>query len=448
MRTMAGALWLLLATSGAAADEPIDGWLPEGTLFCLSVEDPPRTAARLVEGRYAELRGDPAAQRIAIEAKALLARAREASHEKGEVWLGAFWNLARGPILLAVVRAGGREVPLVVMETGDAEAFPRHLARLADAGVLGPGTRRDHRGETIRSRQGGEASGAVYWTAQGGVVAFSWRPEAVEELIDHRRAGGPGLAPRLGALRAKLRGDADVLLWLPREALAELERRNEDLAELALPADASLGMTIALDADAVDVRAFLFAPRPRKGVLAFLDEPNGEVSPPPFVARGTFVAARLDLARVLALAGVGGDETPLVKPFVRALGDRFALARVGGDEVFLAEVANEARMRRVLSALPDAGGGVREGPDGAVAMRDGWLIAAERPRAVFRLLAEPSRPPPAASSPLPRDRILSWRLAPGPPLDWDDPMRLFAAQEGALVNDPDGFLLVHRVALR
>jgi hypothetical protein len=445
---MAGALWLLLAALGAAAQEPIEGWLPEETLFCLSVEDPPGTAARLARGRYADLRGDPAAQRIAIEAKALLARAREASHDRGEAWLGPFWNLARGQLLLAVVRAGGHEAPLVVMDTGDAGAFPRHLARLADAGVLGPEAQRDYRGETIRTRHGGEGSGAVFWTGHGGVVAFSWRVEAVEELIDHRRAGGPGLAPRIDALRTKLRGDADALMLLPREAIAELERRNEDLAELALPRDASLGVTITLDPDALDLRMFLFAAPPRSGLLAFLDEPNGELSPPPFVGAGSFVAARFDLGRVLELAGVRGDETPLVKPFVRALGDRFALARVGGDEVFLAKVANEARMRRVLSVLPDAGGGVREAPDGAVAMRDGWLIAAERPRAVWRLLAEPARAPPAGSVALPRERILFWRVAPGPPLDWDDPMRLFGTQEGALVNDPDGLLLVHRVPLR
>jgi hypothetical protein len=445
---MAGALWLLHLALGAAAQEPIAGWLPEETLFCLSVEDPPRTAERLARGRYARLRGDPAAQRIAIEARALLARAREASHDRGDAWLGPFWSLARGPILLAVVRAGGRESPLVVMDTGDPAAFPRHLARLAGAGVLGPEARRECHGETIRWRHGGEGAGAVFWTGRGGVVAFSWRVEALEELLDHRGSGGAGFASRLDAVRAKLRGDADVLLLLPREAIAELARRDEDVAELALPRDASLGMTITLDPDALDVRAFLFAKRPREGVLAFLDEPNGEVVPPPFLAGGTFVAARFDLVRVLELAGVRGDETPLVKPFVRALGDRFALARVGGDEVFLAAVANEARMRRVLSALPDAGGGVREAPDGAVAMRGGWLIAAERPRAVWRLLAEPVRAPPAPSAALPRDRILLWRVAPGAPLDWDDPMRLFAAQEGALVNDADGLLLVHRVALR
>ncbi|MCK6460030.1 MAG: hypothetical protein L6Q95_09070, partial [Planctomycetes bacterium] len=92
MRTMAGALWLSLAALGAAAQEPIDGWLPEETLFCLSVEDPPRTAGRLRAGRYGEMRGDPAAQRIAVEVKALLVRAREASHERGDVWLGSFWD--------------------------------------------------------------------------------------------------------------------------------------------------------------------------------------------------------------------------------------------------------------------------------------------------------------------------------------------------------------------
>lgn len=444
---MAGALWLLVATSGAAA-EPIDGWLPEGTLFCLSFEDAPRTAARLALGRYREIRGDPAAQRIAVEAKALLVRAREASHEKGDVWLGSFWDLARGPLVLAVVRAGGREVPLVVMETCDDRAFPRHLARLADAGVLGDEVRRDYRGATILARHGGEGAGAVFWTAAGGVVAFSWRAEAVEEVIDHRRAGGPGFAPRLDAFRAKLRGDADLLLLLPREALAELERRNTDLRDLALGPAASLGMTVALDPDALDVRMFLFAPRPREGVLAFLDEPNGEVLPPPFLGASTFVAARFDLARVLERAGVRGDEAPpLARRFVRALGDRFALARVGEGEVFLAEVANEAWMRRLLAALPDAGGGVRAGPDGAVAMRDGWLVAADRAGAVRRMLAAP-RAEPLASGSLPRDRIMLWRIAPGAPLDWDDPMRLFAAQEGALINDADGLLLVHRVALR
>ncbi|HEX5137353.1 MAG TPA: hypothetical protein VFY93_10290, partial [Planctomycetota bacterium] len=325
MRTMAGALWLLLAALGAAAQEPIDGWLPEETLFCLSVEDLPRTVARLDEGRYAEVRGDPPAQRLIVEVRTLLARAREASHERGEVWLGSFWNLARGPVLLAVVRAGGREVPVVVIETGDEAAFDGYLARLAGAGVLGGERERTYRGETIRTRQGGEGAGAVFWNGHGSAVAFSWRAEAVEEVIDQRLAGGRGLAPRLAALRGRLRGDADVLLYLPREALAEIRRRNTDLGETALGPGASLGMTLSLDPSGLDVRAFLALPS-REGVLALLDERNVELEPPPFLGSAPFVAARFDLARVLEAAGVKGDDAPpLARRFVRALGDRFAL---------------------------------------------------------------------------------------------------------------------------
>lgn len=128
MRIWGGAALLCLAALGSAADEPIEGWLPEGTLFCLSVENPSRTAARLSAGRYAAVRGDPAAQRLAVEVKTLLAAAREAAVARGEVWLGAFWELARGPILLAVVPASGGPAPLVVIDVGDAAAFRGHLA--------------------------------------------------------------------------------------------------------------------------------------------------------------------------------------------------------------------------------------------------------------------------------------------------------------------------------
>jgi len=448
---MAGALWLFLAALGAAAaEEPIDGWLPEGTLFCLSVESPPRTAERLAGGRYGALRGDPAAQRLKLEARALLAQAREASLERGEVWLGSFWELARGPILLAVVRARGREAPVVVMDVGDRDAFQDHLARLAGAGVLGPEAVLEYRGHPVRSRAGGEGAGEVFWTGRAGVVAFSWRASGVEAVIDQLCDGGRGLAPRLDEVRAKLREDADVLLYLPPAAVAELEQRNSDPKELALGEDTSVGLSITLDPDALDVRAFVFARRPRTGVLAFLDEPNGALDPPPFLAeeaRAIYVA-RFDLARLLETAGVKGDEAPpLAKRFVRALGNRFALAQVERDQVFLAEVESEAWMRRLLSTLPGTGDGVHEGPDGAVAMRDGWLIAAERARPVLLLLAARSTERHASAT-LPEERIMFWRLAPGAPRDWDDPTRLLAGQEGALVNDPDGLLLVHRAFLR
>jgi hypothetical protein len=446
VRTMAGAVCLLLAALGSAAQEPIDGWLPGKTLFCLSFEDPPRTARRLTTGRYGALRGDPSAQRVEVELKDLLARAREASLERGEVWLGSFWKLARGPLLLAVIHAHGQAAPLVVLDTGEEDAFGRHLGRLADAGVLGPEVSRVYRGSLVRSRRGGEGAGAVFWTERRGVVGFSWREDAIEELIDHLDGGEPTLAPRLGALRRKLRADADALLLLPREALRELEQRNPDLLALALPDDASLGMTITLDPDAIDVRAFLFAGS-RKGVLSLFDEPNTDLAPPPFANAGTFVAARFDLPRVLAFAGVKGDTfPPLARKLARALGDRFALLP-GRDQVFLASVRDEAWMKRLLAAFPGTGDGVHEGPDGAIAMRDGWIVAASRPDAVRRMLAEPPRDL-ALSDALPRDRILLWRLAPGPPRDWDDPMRLFGPQEGALVNDADGLLLVHRVPLR
>jgi hypothetical protein len=131
---------------------------------------------------------------------------------------------------------------------------------------------------------------------------------------------------------------------------------------------------------------------------------------------------------------------------VRALGDRFALARVGDEQVFLAEVEGEAWMRRLLSAFP-GDGGVHEGPDGAAAMRNGWLVAAPRPLTVMRLLSDPAAPSPLDPA-LPRERIAFWRLPPSPPRFWDDPARLLKGQQGALVNDPDGLLLVHRIALR
>ncbi|HEX5137262.1 MAG TPA: hypothetical protein VFY93_09835, partial [Planctomycetota bacterium] len=85
--------------------------------------------------------------------------------------------------------------------------------------------------------------------------------------------------------------------------------------------------------------------------------------------------------------------------------------------------------------------------DGAAALRDGWFLAAERPAALWRLLSEPGRDAPLSDA-LPRERIMLWRLARDPTLDWDDPMRLFGVQEGVLVNQPDGLLLVHRVPLR
>lgn len=438
MRILAGAVWLLLAALGSAAQEPIDGWLPEGTLFCLSAESPTRTAARLSKGRYATVRGDPAAQRLAVEAKALLATAREASLERGEIWLGSFWELARGPLLLAVVRARGGEAPVVVMDVGDASAFRDHLARLAEAGVLGHEVVRDG----IHARPGGEGSGAVFWIERGPVVAFSWREDAVEAVAEHRH--GEGLAPRLASVRRKLRPDADVLLYLPREAMAELEERSTDVASLGLADDVTVGLTITLDPDALDVRAFVFAPRPRRGVLALLDEPNAELDPPPFLPADTpaFVAARFDLSRF-----VGSEAGPLANSFVRALGDRFGLAWIGGEQVFLAEIDRETWMRRLLGALPGRGDGVREGPDGAVAMRDGWLIAAARPEPVRDLLSA-SVVPQEWPLALPARRVMLWRLSPAPPRKRDDPMRLFAGQAGALVNDPDGFLLVHRALLR
>ncbi len=438
MRTFAGAVWLLLAALGSAAQEPIDGWLPEETLFCLSVESLPRTRARLAEGRYAAVRGDPAAERLVIEAKALLAEAREASLERGEVWLGPFWEAAKGPILLAVVRAGGRESPLVVMDTAEPGAFGRHLARLADMGVLGQEVQRDG----IRARPGGEGAGAVFWIDRGGLVAFSWREDVVGSVVEHLGRGGRGLAPRLDAARKKLRTDADALLYLPRDAFRELEDQSTDVASLGLPEDTTLALSITLDPDAVDVRAFLFAPRPRKGVLALLDEPNEALDPPPFLSQDTpFVAARFDLARF-----VTSDAGRLAKSFVQALGSRFALAQVGGEQVFLAEVDREAWMRRILSAFPGQGG-VHEAPGGAAAMRDGWLIAASHAAPVMRLLSEPGTPLPVDPA-LPSRRIVFWRLPPGPPRCWDDPMRLLKGQAGALRNDPDGLLLVHRASLR
>ncbi len=56
--------------------------------------------------------------------------------------------------------------------------------------------------------------------------------------------------------------------------------------------------------------------------------------------------------------------------------------------------------------------------------------------------------PIALDAALPVRRIALWRLSPEPPRCWDDPMGLLGGQEGALVNDPDGLLLVHRAALR
>lgn len=437
VRTWAGAVSLLLAALGSAAEEPIDGWLPEETLFCLSFESPERTAARLSEGQYAGLRGHPSAQRIAIEAKGLLVAAREASLARGEVWLGPFWDVVKGPILLAVVRAGGRESPLVVMDTGEPGAFGRHLARLADLGVLGQEVERDG----IRARPGSEGAGSVFWIDREGLVAFSWREDVIASVVEHLGRGGRGLAPRLDAARKKLRTDADALLYLPREAVREFVDRSTDVASLGLPEDATLALAITLDPDALDVRAFLFAPRPRRGVLALLDEPNGPLDAPPFLQQSPFVAARFDLARFVA-----SDAGRLAKSFVQALGNRFALAQVEGEQVFLAEVDREAWMRRLLSAFPGQGG-VHEAPDGAVAMRDGWLIAASRAAPVMRLLSEPAEEP-AVDPALPRERIVFWRLPPSPPRSWDDPMRLLKGQAGALVNDPDGLLLVHRAALR
>jgi hypothetical protein len=153
------------------------------------------------------------------------------------------------------------------------------------------------------------------------------------------------------------------------------------------------------------------------------------------------VAARFDLSRL-----VDADAPRLARSFVHALGDRFALAEVGGEQVFLAEVDREVRMRRLLSAFPGQGG-VHEAPDGAAAVRDGWLIAASRAGPVMDLLSEPASATPPDPS-LPERRIALWRIAPVPPQTWDDPMRLLGRQEGALVNDPDGLLLVHRAALR
>ena len=456
MRTLAGTLGLCLLALGSAAEEPIEGWLPEETLFCLSVENPSRTAARLAGGRYAAVRGDPAAQRLAVEAKAFLAAARETTTARGEVWLGAFWELARGPILLAVVPARDGPAPLVVIDVGEAAAFRGHLARLADTGVLGPEAERDG----IRARHGGEGGGAVYWIERGSVVAFSWRETAVVAAARRMRDGSSGLAPRLAAVRGKLRADADAILYLPREALKELEDRSTDVASLSLPDEVALGLAITLDPDALDVRAFLFAPRPRRGVLALLDGPNVELDPPPFLAAEGFLAARVDLRGLprFARETLDADEARelerlmdrdagrLATSFLGAVGDRFALAQVGGEQVFLAKVEREAWMRRLLSAFPGEGG-VREGPDGAVALRDGWLIAAARADPVRQLLSEP-RAPWAATDALPGRRIAVWRLAPEARRTWDDPMRLFAGQEGALVNDPDGLLLVHRVLLR
>jgi hypothetical protein len=467
VRTLAGAVWLLLAALESAAQGTLDGWLPEETLFCLSVEDRSRSTARLAAGP-GRFRGDPAVQRLAVETKVLLAEARRECLARGEVWLGPFWNLARGQIVLAVVRARGAEAPLVLLDLGDQPgAFRAHLRRLARAGVLGLEILRDHEGETVHTRPGSEGTGAVFWIQRGSRVAFSWRAGAVEAVVDRLR-GAKGVAARrdFSVVRAKLPRDADAVAWLPGEALAELAARSDDvrglLDVLGLRDDGALGLALTFAPDALEVRAFLLAPRPRRRLLALLDGIDGPLEAPP-LPRGTraFLAARLDLRGVLALAEetlspdertalrrlLDGEEGELATSFVRALGDEFALAYVGSEAVLVAEVDREASLRRLLASVTGARGNLFRGPDGALALRDGWLFAAARPDLVA---AAPEALPAlaAAASALPERRAMLWVLAPAPPRRWDDPAALFGAQAGALANDPDGLLLLHRALWR
>jgi hypothetical protein len=465
VRIWAGALWLLLFTLGSAAGEPIVGWLPEETLVCLTVEGRARSAARLAEGRYAELRGDPAAQRLGLEAKALLAVARERSLADGDPWLGAFWELAQGELVLAVVRARGRPAPLVLLDLGDRpEAFREHLARLARAGVLGAELAH---GE-IRARPGAEGVGAVFWIQRGSRVAFSWREGAVEEVLA-RLSGGPGVAARrdFAAVRERLKADADLWAFLPRAALRELEARSTDVRAgvdaLGLPEEGALGLSLALAPDALELRAFVFAPGPRRRLLKLLDRADGPLAPPASLPRDTraLVAMRLDLRRALDLARemlpadaaeldrlARGESGELATSFLRALGRRFALAYVGPreEQVLLAELEREAWLRRLIASVTGRRGDVFEGPDGALAIREGWLRAAPRVD-----LVRGDGPLPGfdrAQAGLPERRAMLWYLAPPAPRAWDDPARLLGAQAGALTNEADGVLLVHRVLLR
>jgi hypothetical protein len=320
----------------------------------------------------------------------------------------------------------------------------------------------------VRARPGGEGVGAVFWIQRGARVAFSWREGAVLAVID-RMGDGTGIARRrdFAAVEERLAAGADAWAFLPRAALAELEARSTDVRALvdalAVPDGCALGLSLTLAPDALELRAFLFAPGPCRRLRKLLDGADGPLAPPPSLPSDTraFVATRLDLRRALELARelqpeqaeeldrlARGESGELAASFLRALGDRFALAYVGprAEPLFLAELAREAWMRRLLASATGMRGDVFTGPDGALAIRDGWLLGAARVDLVQGTGQLPGLDRAAAG--LPGRRAMLWYLAPPAPRGWDDPARLLGAQAGALRNDPEGLLLVHRVLLR
>jgi len=479
MRALA-ALACLAAFARAAPAEPLESRLPPDTLVCVTLEDTARSRERLDRGRWAALRGEPAAQRLALRVAYLLDRALEQEARAGRPWPGPLWEIAEGRLVCAVVRAGGAPRPLVLVEVGD--RFEEALADLHATGALG--RRRVDGPFTEHAGSGEEGPVGSLWHARfGGTVAVAWDRAALAALVTPGDASLAGQA-QYRLVRGALEPDADATVYLSGAALAEWDRGGALLRLLGAGPASAAGASLALRDGGLALRAFLHLPAGDGGLLRLLRGADGALAPPPFLPGGTrsFTLLRLDAGRFVrglhdALAASGNAELARAVPadvdaFLEAaggagaralfdsLGDEFAAAELlpGRPRIEMARLARPAPVRRMLAGLPcgDAEGVRWDLHGNAFLLRDGWIAGARGGRDDLRLLAADAEGPGLAGSPpwrrataaLPVAGLALWYERPDVTRRHEDWRALVLAQAGVLRCEPEGLSLAHFVALR
>jgi len=432
----------LLAFASPAAAQALDRRLPGDTLLYVSLDDVGRTLERWRAGRWYRHWSDPSFQRLVRTAESWLAESRRRHEAEGKAWPAL--ERARGQVVLAVVRAGGRPHGVVLVETGE------------DAGDA-------------------PSSGRALVHHGRGVRAIAWDRRALDAL----RAPGPSLAdaPDYRAVRERLGEGADLTVFAARDALVELAewhgRAGEALALLGENVRA-LGVAATLEPHGASAHGFVYAPGRKRGVLRLFDLENRPLAPPAFLPPGvrSLLTVRMDLGR---LRGAVRDLAPSLdldrvlpaadRAFLRALGDEFTTCTLGERRppVMVLELDGRRRTRSALAALSgvaarrvqDEGGTpLYVGYDGSgLALRGDHLVAGERSEDVRALVrADPSRGVAGtrayreALAGLPERRIALWYERPPAP----EPGRagFFRAHAAAVANDDDGLVFAYRLAIR
>jgi hypothetical protein len=440
-------LWVaLLAFAAAARADPLEARLPDDALFVAAFDDLPASERRWRDSDWNALWRDPRLGSL-LDGIAQVERAARRDWEaQGRAWPGAFRDGVAGAAVVALVPGERAPQCVILFETApdaDPEAIAAALPR-----------------------------GRIHVRRDGHVTALAWDEAALASL---RGRGSLLDSAQYRDLRESAGRGADVRLYLPRAALADLAAWSGGFGALRdLPGFdrvEALGVAVRLRERGLEARADLLAPGGKRGVLRFFDERNTELVPPhPLPARAQSVCTvRFRLDRLGALLGetapgqldalvrwTGGDAAIAA---YRALGDEFTVVRFTErtPPVLIAGVDRPRTLARVLAAggAPRAVDGrmLYTGRDGAAAIDGDRLLTASSPVLVEALLRWRGRAladEPAfrdALAQLPRERVLLWYDAP--PYDPRDPWSLWTrCQAAALVNTDRGFALHYLLRLR